>query len=196
MSDTGILLAALATLSLGLPVPVGVVVAQAVPAMTVRSGALSFDGKATLGDFTGTTTSVTGAMTGAATVEGVRGWVEAPARSLVTGNGRRDRDMYSSLETDRFPTLRFELDDLSAGPVQGDSLPTTLRGRFTIHGVTREHAVPGWLWLAEGTARFRGQLPMNLKSYEIGGLSKMLGLLKMEEEIVVRMDVTFESQKD
>jgi polyisoprenoid-binding protein YceI len=193
MTDTGILLAALAALSLGMPVPIGVVAAQAVPSMTLRSGTLSFDGKASLGDFTGTTTSVTGALTGAATVEGVRGWVEAPAQSLVTGNGRRDRDMYSSLEVDRFPTLRFELADLSAGPVQGDSLPTTLRGRFTIHGVTREHAVPGWLWLADDTARFRGQLPLNLKNYSIGGLSKMLGLLKMQEEIVVKMDVMFGS---
>jgi len=32
---------------------------------------------------------------------------------------------------------------------------------------------------------------MNLKDYEIGGLSKVFGTLKMNEEIVVRMDVRF-----
>jgi polyisoprenoid-binding protein YceI len=190
MISSGSTFTTMAALSLWLLVPASLG-AQAVPAMTLRSGELSFDGKATLGDFTGTTTSVTGALTGAATVEGVRGWVEAPARSLVTGNGRRDRDMYSSLEVEEFPTLRFELEGLAIAATQGDSLPTTLRGRFTIHGVTREHAVPGWLWLDATRARFKGQLPMNLKQFSIGGLSKMLGVLKMQEEIVVKIDVTF-----
>jgi polyisoprenoid-binding protein YceI len=167
--------------------------AQAVPNMPVRSGQLAFDGKATLGDFTGTTATVSGSLVGAPTLDGVRGSVEAPARSLATGNGRRDRDMYRSLEVEQYPTLRFELDDLAAGTPQGDSIPVTLRGRFTIHGVTRQHAVPGWLWLTSSTARFKGQLPMNLKDFQVGGLSKMLGVLKMQEEIVVRMDVMFGS---
>ena len=99
--------------------------------------------------------------------------------------------MYSSLEVAKYPTLRFDLDDLAAGPAQGDSMPVTLRGRFTLHGVTKQHAVPGWLWLTAQGARFRGQLPMNLKEYQIGGLSKMLGVLKMQEEIVVRIEVAF-----
>lgn len=172
------------------------VASQAVPAMSVRSGTLAFDGKATLGDFTGTTTTVSGALVGAAQLEGVRGWVEAPSASLVTGNGRRDRDMYASLEVERYPTLRFELDDLAVGQMEGDSIPVTLRGRFTLHGVTRQHAVPGWVWLTPQTARFVGRLPLNLKDFRIGGLSKMLGILKMQEEIVVRMDVTFERLKD
>lgn len=165
---------------------------QSVPSMSLRAGRLSFDGKASLGEFTGVTTSVSGGLVGAATVEGVRGWVEAPARTLVTGNGRRDRDMYASLEVDRYPTLRFDLDDLAAGAVEGDSTPVTLRGRFTLHGVTRPHAVPGWIWLDERRARFSGRLPINLRDYLIGGLSKMLGVLRMNEEIVVRIDVTFE----
>jgi polyisoprenoid-binding protein YceI len=174
-------------------VMVGAAGAQAIPAMSLRTGVLAFDGNATLGDFTGTTSTVTGAFHAAASIEGVRGWVEAPARTLVTGNGRRDRDMYSSLEVAEFPTLRFDLDDLAAGPAQGDSIPVTLRGRFTLHGVTRPHAVPGWLWLTGQSARFKGRLPLNLKDYQIGGLSKMLGVLKMQEEIVVRIDVMFAS---
>lgn len=181
---------ALVMMALAAAVPIA---AQAVPSMTLRSGRLAFDGKATLGDFTGTTSSVTGALTGAASLEGVRGWVEAPARTLVTGNGRRDRDMYASLEVVRYPALRFDLDDLAVGPIEGDSMPVTLRGRFTLHGVTRPHAVPGWIWRTERGARFTGRLPLNLRDYLIGGLSKMLGVLKMNEEIVVKIDVTFES---
>lgn len=41
--------------------------------------------------------------------------------------------------------------------------------------------------------RVRGQTPLNLKDYGIGGLTKMLGMLKMHEEIVVHVDLVFGS---
>jgi hypothetical protein len=48
------------------------------------------------------------------------------------------------------------------------------------------------LFLADGV-RVRGETSLNLKTYKIGGLSKMLGMLKMHEEIVVHVDLTFGS---
>jgi hypothetical protein len=33
--------------------------------------------------------------------------------------------------------------------------------------------------------------PLNLKDYRIGGLSKMLGILRMDEHITVHVDVDF-----
>ncbi|MGH7525171.1 MAG: hypothetical protein ACREMX_00545, partial [Gemmatimonadales bacterium] len=59
---------------------------RAVPSGAVREGVLSFDGRATVGDFTGTTGTITGEMTGGADLSAVRGWVEAPVNTLVTGN--------------------------------------------------------------------------------------------------------------
>lgn len=165
--------------------------AQSVPSFATVRGELAFDGDATLGDFTGRTSTITGRLVGADSLVRVRGWVEARAGTLVTGNGRRDRDMYKSLEVGKFPTIRFDLDALAPGRSSGDSLAVTLRGRFTIHGVTREHAVPGWAWISATRVRFKGQLPMNLHDYRIGGLSKMLGLLKMHPDIVTRIDVEF-----
>jgi polyisoprenoid-binding protein YceI len=176
----------LATLALAAPLS-----AQAVPDLPLQAGELAFDGRGTLGGFTGTTASVRGALVGGADLEAVRGWVEADAASLDTGNGRRDKDMRSSLEVERFPVIRFELAAVGAGTADADSIPVTLRGTFTIHGVQREQAVTGWVWRTARTIRFRGRTPMNLKDYEIGGLSKLFGTLKMNEEIVVRMDVTF-----
>jgi polyisoprenoid-binding protein YceI len=167
------------------------VAAQVVPSMATVSGTLAFDASATLGDFTGETTTLSGRLVGATSLDNVRGWVEAPAASLVTGNGKRDRDMYKSLGVEKHPTLRFDLEAVAPAQADGDSIPVTLRGRFTLHGVSNTHAVSGWAWLGDGTVRFKGRLPINVKTYHVGGLSKMLGLLKMDEEIVVRIDVTF-----
>lgn len=167
--------------------------AQAIPAEPLSKGTLAFDGSATLGAFTGTTTTVKGQLLGAATILAVSGWVEAPTHSLVTGNGKRDRDMYQSLEVEKFPTMRFDLVRVDAGGSQGDSIAVTLHGRFTIHGASREAAVAGWVWLRPGTIRVRAVWPMDVRDYGIGGLTKMLGILRMDPKIVVRIDVTFGS---
>jgi polyisoprenoid-binding protein YceI len=156
----------------------------------VRQGTLSFDGRATTGSFSGTTTSVTGEMHGAE-LSAVRGWVEAPVRTLGTGNQRRDRDLNKSMESDKYPTIRFELTGVAAPGTSSDSMNVVLRGRFIIHGVTREATVPVSLAFHPEGIRVRGETPLNLKDYKIGGLSKALGMLKMDEKILVHLDLLF-----
>src|ERR1044071_4343403 len=86
-----------------------------IPSGTIRTGSLSFDGQATVGDFTGTTTTVTGEMTGGASLAAVRGWVEAQVKTLATGNSRRDKDLNQSMESDTYPAIRFDLADVLPG---------------------------------------------------------------------------------
>jgi len=170
------------------------VVAQApkptIPDGIVREGRLSFDGRATAGNFTGTTTSVTGEMHGGGLSQ-VRGWVEAPVRTLATGNQRRDRDLNKSMESGKYPTIRFELTGVAAPEPTSDSVNVVLHGRFIIHGVTREATVPASVAFHPEGIRVRGTTPLNLKDYKIGGLSKALGMLKMDEKILVHIDLMF-----
>jgi polyisoprenoid-binding protein YceI len=163
---------------------------RSVPDGVVRQGKLSFDGRATTGNFTGTTTTLTGKLQGGQ-LSRVRGWVEAPVRTLVTGNQRRDRDLNKSMESDRYPTIRFELSDVTGGGAEGDSLNLVLHGRFMIHGVDREATIPASVAFRPEGTRVRGDTPVNLKDYKIGGLSKGLGLFRMHEEIVVHIDLLF-----
>ena len=163
-----------------------------VPNGKVASGTLSFDGRATAGDFTGTTHTVTGQLSGAPELAAVHGWVEAPVESLKTGDRRRDKDLNKSMESGRYPKLRFELSRIAPKQSSGDSIPVTLLGAFTLHGVTRQVALPGVIELKGKSARVRSDFPLNLKDYRIGGLSKALGLLKMNENIDVHVDLVFD----
>lgn len=156
----------------------------------VREGRLSFDGRATTGNFSGMTTSVIGEMHGGGLSE-VRGWVEAPVRTIATGNQRRDRDLNKSMESGKYPTIRFELTNVAEGEAGSDSVNVVLHGRFIIHGVTREASVPASVAFHPEGIRVRGATPLNLKDYKIGGLSKALGMLKMHEEIVAHLDLMF-----
>ena len=162
-----------------------------IPNGRLTSWILSFDGHATLGDFTGTTRTVTGQLTGAPDISSVRGWVEAPVQSLKTGDRKRDKDLNKSMESSKYPNLRFDLNRIAATKSAGDSVPVTLQGTLTIHGVTRRVELPGTIGFKGATARVHSDFPLNLKDYGIGGLSKMLGMLKMHENIEVHVDLVF-----
>src|SRR5207247_8455969 len=164
-----------------------------IPAEHLLRGTLSFDVHATLGDFVGTTDSVRGEMTGGAGLAAVRGWVEGRVATLNSGNGKRDRDLRKSMEVDSFPTMRFDLADVAIADEQlpSDSTAVTLRGRLTIHGVTHDVDLPARVWITADTIRVRGDFPLNLTDYRIGALTKMLGILKMHENIEVHVDLVF-----
>jgi polyisoprenoid-binding protein YceI len=162
-----------------------------IPDGTVREGTLSFEGRATTGAFTGTTAAVRGEMSGGGSLSEVRGWVDAPVSALVTGNGHRDKDLNKSIESDLYPTIRFELTGVTPGAERGDTADVVLQGRFNIHGVTREASMPATVVTQPDAIRVRGDTPLNLKDYKIEGLSKLMGMLKMYDNILVHVDVTF-----
>jgi polyisoprenoid-binding protein YceI len=163
---------------------------RTIPDGIVREGKLSFDGRATTGNFTGATTVLTGKLQGGQLSQ-VRGWVEAPVRTLTTGNQRRDRDLNKSMESDKYPAIRFELTDVTGTGGPSDSVNLMLHGRFIIHGVTREATVSASVAFRAEGIRVRGATPLNLKDYKIGGLSKALGILKMQKEIMIHVDLLF-----
>jgi polyisoprenoid-binding protein YceI len=188
----GVVVLALGVPSMTTIPPVAAQVHGPIPNGRLASGALSFDGHATVGDFVGKTTTVTGQISGAPDVGGVQGWVEAPVESLKTGDRRRDKDLNKSMESSRYPKLRFELSGITPKAPTADSIPVTLHGTFEIHGVTRPVALPGVIRFEGTTARVRSDFPLNLKDYRIGGLSKMLGILKMNEHIEVHVNLVFQ----
>lgn len=163
-----------------------------IPSGRVTSGTLRFDGRATLGDFVGTTKVVSGQITGGADISAVRGWVEAPVRTLTTGNGKRDKDLNKSMESSKYPNIRFELSGITPRGGTEDSVAAVLHGALVIHGVTRKVDLPGTLQIQGPKARVRSDFPLRLKDYRIGGLSKMLGMLKMYDDIEVHVDLLFD----
>jgi len=80
---------------------------------------------------------------------------------------------------------------VTPGAERGDTADVVLQGRFSIHGVTREASIPVKVVTYPDSIRVRGETPLSLKDYGIGGLSKMMGMLKMYDKIVVHLDLRF-----
>jgi polyisoprenoid-binding protein YceI len=162
---------------------------SSIPAGRIISGTLSFDGHATAGDFTGTTTSVSGEVNAARDLSRVQGWVEAPVRTLQTGNDKRDKDLNKSMESEKYPILRFDLSGVRRTGGTPDSVAVVFQGVLRLHGVAQKVELPGVIRFTGSDARVHTDFPLNLKDYKIGGLSKLLGMLKMYEDIEVHADL-------
>ena len=160
------------------------------PDAEIRRATLSFDGKSTLGDFTGTTTTVRGHMGGAALLPGVRGWVEAPVNTLKTGNDRRDRDLVKTMDASIYPTIRFQLEGVKPQWERGDSASVLLEGDFFIHGMTRRERITATVVRGVEGVRLIASFPMNLHDYKVDRLTRFL-VFKMNPDIVVHVDLTF-----
>jgi polyisoprenoid-binding protein YceI len=165
------------------------------PNAVVRSGTLSFTGHSTVGDFVGTTTAVTGGVTGNAELANARGWVQAAVTTLSTGNGLRDRDLRASMDVEKYPTMRFELAGVTIGSpgASSDTVTGALRGALTLHGVTRDVSVPATLIAAGDTIDVSGAFPVDLADYKVGGLTKLFGTLRVQRNIDVRFHVRFQA---
>lgn len=165
------------------------------PNAVLQSGTLSFTGHSTVGDFVGTTTAVSGGVTGNAELANARGWVEAPITTLSTGNGLRDRDLRATMDVAKYPTMRFELAGVtiesSAAP--SDTVTGALHGALTIHGVTRDVAIPATLIAAADTIDVSGAFPVDLTDYKVGGLTRLFGTLRVRRTIDVRFHVRFQA---
>jgi polyisoprenoid-binding protein YceI len=164
------------------------------PDAVLQSGALSFVGHATVGDFVGTTTRVAGAMLGGLEYSATHGWVEAQVATLVTGNERRDRELRATMSVDRFPIMRFDLARTTVvmSPLgDPDSIAVMLHGVLTIRGVARTIDLPARVLRKADTTSVTARFPLDLSDYGIHGLTKMFGLLRMEREIEVRVDLHF-----
>jgi len=159
------------------------------PLAMLQSGTLSFSAHATVGDFIGSTSTITGAVT--SDLPDARGWVQAPVATLVTHNDHRDRDLRSSMEVEKYPTMRFTLARMSEAPASGATGAVILHGTLTIHGVTRDVDLPATVERSADTIHVTSAFPLDLHDFRVGGLTKMLGLLRMDPHIEVHVDLRF-----
>jgi polyisoprenoid-binding protein YceI len=164
------------------------------PNAILQSGTLSFTGHSTVGDFVGTTAAVSGGVAGNAELANARGWVEASITTISTGNRLRDRDLRATMDVDKYSTMRFELAGVTVeSSAPSDTVVGALRGALTIHGVTRDVAIPATLIAAGGMIDVSGAFPVDLADYKVGGLTRLFGTLRVQRGIDVRFRVRFQA---
>jgi len=126
------------------------VLLQAVPSAKLVSAEIWFDAKASVADFQGRATVVTGTLD----------WVEVRWQDIDTKNGTRNRHMLKTVDAEHFPVIRF---DVTAPRPGADSVTGTL----TLHGVSRQVAWPVTVRLGTDTISVAADFPVDMRDYGI-----------------------------
>lgn len=148
---------------------------------------VGFDATSTLHDFSGTTSAVAGELTTclARPAEDCRGEIRVQAAALATGEAARDAEMRKTLDVAAAPTLRFawKAFTLEALDTPAQRLTGTARGELTIHGTTREFALPVRVSVdASKRVVIEGEGPLSLSAFGVEPPSK-LGLIEVADEV-------------
>jgi len=116
-------------------------------------------------------------------------------QTLDTGNGKRDRDMYSTLEVEEHPFAEFTGSLTSSyDPESAEEQNVTVTGDFSIHGVTQSIEVDGTLQKTGAGLQLNASWILNMADYNI----EPPGILfyRVDEEIEVRIEAELEQQDD
>jgi polyisoprenoid-binding protein YceI len=123
----------------------------------------------------GSTTAVgrTGDLTGSITIEGTTltaASFEVDMTTITTNESGRDDRVQEALETTANPTGSFTLTDpvdLGDGAASGEPVAVTAVGDLTIHGVTRQVAIPLEAQLVDDTVVVTGSLDITFSDFDV-----------------------------
>jgi len=149
-----------------------------------NTGTVNFHSETGIHGFTGTSHHLTGQ------IDLSNGTVDfyVDLETLDTGNGKRDRDMRETLETDKYPFAEFfgsiqtEFD-----PDKTEEQPVVVKGTFTLHGVEQQIEVPGSI---EGTNEgllVKADWVIRLEDYKIKPPRLLFIKVAQEQEIDIRI---------
>ncbi len=169
------------------------VVAQVVVPATFTAGSVSFAMHSTIvGAFNGRAPVARAEFVGGRLSE-ARGAADVQVADMRTGNATRDRHMRAAMDADSFPTIRFELDSIQAGPSAGDTVRVVLMGRLVLHGVTRPVRAAGAVVLAPGGVDVEAAFPVDMRDYGIRPPVRAL-VLRVAPDVAVAVHLSFAAQ--
>ncbi|MEX0662764.1 MAG: YceI family protein [Balneolaceae bacterium] len=149
------------------------------------SGYAEFTSHVPLHSFTGKSNHLTGMIDPSERV--VDFYIDL--NTLKTGIGKRDRDMYSTLNVEEHPFAEFTGTLNSPIDMESTEKQTVeVTGDFTIHGVSREVTIPGTIQKNEDHLLLEAEWTLNLNNYNI----EPPGILfyRVNEEQEVRIEAT------
>ncbi|HMG17749.1 MAG TPA: YceI family protein [Gemmatimonadales bacterium] len=160
-----------------------ITLAQAVPSARLASAEIWFDARATVADFQGRATTVTGALVGGAGPADGRGWIEVRWADIDTKNGTRNRHMLETVDAERFPVIRFEVTAVRPGV-------DAVAGTLALHGVTREVVWPITVQVGGDTVSVAADFPVDMRDYGIKPPVRFL-IARMGAVVMVHVRLVF-----
>lgn len=106
-----------------------------------------------------------------------------------------DKKTYEALDSDKNPTIVFQLTEPATPVINGSEAQVILTGNLTIAGITKKISIKSsGKKNSAGAFQFSGVVPLKMSDYKIKPPVAMLGLIKTGDAINIKFDVTIPQQ--
>jgi len=106
-----------------------------------------------------------------------------------------DKKTYEALDSDKNPTIIFQLTEPATPVISGSEAQVILTGNLTIAGITKKISIKSsGKKNSAGAFQFSGVVPLKMSDYKIKPPVAMLGLIKTGDAINIKFDVTIPQQ--
>lgn len=112
-----------------------------------------------------------------------------PVRSLKSGKGGLDKNLYKALGADANPSITFVMKTYSAAP-SGESYAAVVTGDLTVNGVTKEVRAEATM-SSDGKDGLRavGSAAMKMTDFGVKPVTALLGTIRTGDAITVKFDL-------
>jgi polyisoprenoid-binding protein YceI len=150
-----------------------------------ESGYAEFTGDTPMFSFEGSSDSLSGSVNVTdSTVQ-----FKLPVKTLDTGNNKRDRDMMRTLEAGKYPEATFEGKITSSfNRDKLDEQEVTVKGTFTIHGVSQSLKILGTMQFEGDQLKITASWEQKLTDYNMEPPSVLF--YSMDDQIAVRVEAS------
>jgi len=119
--------------------------------------------------------------------------VEIPVRSIKSGEKLMDNKTYEAFHDAKFPTISFQLIDVSSLQITGSDVSVILNGNLTMAGVTKKISFKTTgKNLKPGEYEFKGSIALKMTDFKMKPPTAMLGVMKVGDAITLKYDINLD----
>ncbi len=119
--------------------------------------------------------------------------VTIPVKSLKSGEGLLDSNMYKALAADKYPNIRFRLTRYKAKASASGAMTVHAQGKLAVAGKERNIELEATGTVSDGRLRLKGTQEILMSDFGVEPPILFLGALKVKDRISVHYDLIGEA---
>lgn len=115
--------------------------------------------------------------------------VTIPVKSLKSGDGQLDNNLYKAMNADKHPTVRFVMSNAKVNVSDSGDIQVDADGKLTINGTERVTKVSAKGELNGDTLKIKGTKEIQMTDFGVKPPVLMFGAIKVDNKITVKYEL-------
>ena len=119
--------------------------------------------------------------------------VEIPVHSIKSGEKGMDNKTYEAFNDKKYPTILFQLVEVSSLQIKGDDINALVTGNLTMAGTTKRISFKtSGKNTKPGAYEFKGSISLKMTDFKMKPPTAMLGVMKVGDAITLKYEINLQ----